>query len=77
MGGVCIKKFGDKDEAELFKFFLEDQGIISYLQVESDFSYLNSISEIKLIINARDKEKAASIIDECYDGIGLYFWISV
>jgi len=71
MSEVCIKIFEDRDEAELFRTFLEDQGIDSYILEEKCCDCSPDMSEcegVKLIVDETDKVDALRIIEEtCED----------
>ena len=70
MSEVCIKIFEDRDEAELFRSFLEDQGIESYILEEECCECSSHEAEcegLKLIVDERDKREALKIIEEAFE----------
>lgn len=70
MSEVCIKIFEDRDEAELFRTFLEDQGIDSYILEEECCECSAHMSEcegVKLIVDESDKLEALKIIEEALE----------
>jgi hypothetical protein len=72
MAEICIKIFDNREEAELFRTFLEDQGVESYLISDNSKEYdsFNDENEgVKLIIDERDMLEVQKIIEEsCEEG---------